>query len=77
MVYFFDSRDSGRLSRDDVGVELGSPEEARKLATQALGEWAKDAIPGAERKQLAIEVRADASGALLKAALWVEVTDGK
>jgi hypothetical protein len=72
--YFFDTRDGARFIPDEEGVELQDLEEARKLATVALGEAARDALPGSSVRDIAIEVR-DGFGPkpLLRAALWFEV----
>jgi hypothetical protein len=71
--YFFDTRDGADLIRDEEGVELDSIEAAREEATRGLTDLAKDALPGALRRELAVEVRDRADQALLRAALWFEV----
>jgi hypothetical protein len=71
--YFFDTRDGADLIRDEEGVELDSMEAARDEATRGLADLAKDALPGAMRRELAVEVRDGGDQALLRAALWFEV----
>jgi hypothetical protein len=71
--YFFDTRDGADLIRDEEGVELDSIEAARDEATRGLTDLAKDALPGALRRELAVEVRDRGDQALLRAALWFEV----
>jgi hypothetical protein len=71
--YFFDTRDGADLIRDEEGVELDGMEAARDEATRGLADLAKDALPGAMRRELAVEVRDAGDQALLRAALWFEV----
>jgi len=53
---------------------IGSIEAARREATLGLADFAKDAIPGSVRRELAVEVREHTEHALLRATLWFEVT---
>ncbi|MEA2840506.1 MAG: hypothetical protein QOF41_1836 [Methylobacteriaceae bacterium] len=71
--YFFDTRDGADFIRDEEGIELRGIEAARDEATRGLTDLAKDALPGALRRELAVEVRDGANHALLRAALWFEV----
>jgi hypothetical protein len=71
--YFFDTRDGDDFIRDNEGIELDGIEAARDEATRGLTDLAKDALPGALRRELAVEVRDGADHALLRAALWFEV----
>ncbi|MEA3071401.1 MAG: hypothetical protein QOD29_2847 [Alphaproteobacteria bacterium] len=71
--YFFDTRDGANFVRDDEGIELDGFGAARDEATAGLADLAHDALPGAIRRELAVEVRDDAGQALLRAALWFEV----
>jgi hypothetical protein len=72
--YFFDTSDGDDdIVRDDVGVVLDGFLEARDLATAALADLAKDAIPGRVRRELAVSVRDDVDWPILRAALWFEV----
>jgi hypothetical protein len=71
--YFFDTRDGPDFVRDELGVELDGIEAARDEATRGLADLARDALPGAMRRELAVEVRDAADKALLRASLWFEV----
>ena len=71
--YFFDSRDGHELIRDDDGLELGGIDEARDEATRGLSDLARDALPKATRRELAIEVRDVAGRRLIRASLVFEV----
>jgi hypothetical protein len=71
--YFFDTRDGAYLVRDDVGVELDGFGAARDEATAGLADLAHDALPGAIRRELAVQVRDEADQEVLRAALWFEV----
>lgn len=57
MRYFFDTRDNGTFIEDDVGVELGGIEAAKKMAALSLAELARDVLPGAIKRVLSVEVR--------------------
>ena len=70
--FFFDTRDGDRFIRDDEGIELDGIEAARDQATRGLRDLAKDAIPKATRRELAVEVR-DGSRQLIRASLSFEV----
>ena len=54
--FYFDHRDSATFLRDDEGLEYATIEQAREEARAALGGIAKDAVPGMENGELAIEV---------------------
>jgi hypothetical protein len=73
MRYFFDTRDGPHFIRDDIGIELEGIEAVRNEATRGLADLAKEALPGAIRRELAVEARDDADHALLRAGLWFEV----
>ena len=47
--------------------------EARDEATRGLADLARDALPGATRRELAVEVRDESDYPVLRAALWFEV----
>ena len=72
--YFFDSFDGARLVRDEEGLELGGIEEARDAAIAGLADLARDVLPGAHRRELAIEVRDTSDRRLLRASLLFEVS---
>ena len=71
--YFFDTRDGDNFIRDELGIELDGVEAARDEATAGLADLAKDALPRAIRRELAVEVRDGAERQLLRASLWFEV----
>ncbi len=71
--YFFDTRDNSHSQRDELGLELDSLEEARDEATRGLADLAKDVLPSAVRRELAVEVRDEIDFPVLRAALWFEV----
>jgi hypothetical protein len=71
--YFFDTRDGPEFVRDELGIELDGIEAARDAATRGLADLARDALPGALRRELAVEVRDASDQALLRASLWFEV----
>jgi hypothetical protein len=71
--YYFDTRDGPELLRDEEGIELDGIQAARDEATRGLADLSKEAIPGSERRELAIEVRDGWSRPLLRAALSFEV----
>jgi hypothetical protein len=63
--YFFDTRDGADLIRDEIELELDGIEAARDEAARGLADFAKDALPGAIRRELAVEVRDDIDRAIL------------
>jgi hypothetical protein len=71
--YYFDTRDGPELLRDEEGIELDGIQAARDEATRGLADLSREAIPGSERRELAIEVRDGWSRPLLRAALSFEV----
>ena len=71
--YYFDTRDGLERITDDVGLDFDNLHAARVEATRGLADLAKDALPGSERRELAIEVRDHMRRLLLRAALWFEV----
>jgi hypothetical protein len=71
--YYFDVRDGDAFAEDDEGLEFDGIEAAQNEATRALGELAKDALPGATRRVIAVEVRDEAKFPLLRAMLLVQV----
>jgi hypothetical protein len=71
--YYFDHRDGDTLISDDEGLEFDGIKAVRDEATRALAGIAKDELPGSVRREIAIEVRDEASRPVLRAALWFEV----
>jgi hypothetical protein len=71
--YFFDLRDGFEFFRDEQGLEFDTMQSARNEATRALVDFARDAVPGSERSELAIEVRDEFNHPLFKATLMFEV----
>jgi hypothetical protein len=68
-LYFFDTRDDDVFIEDVDGVELPDLEAAKAQAAASLAELAKDVLPGADRRDLAVEVRDDRGpvlGALMR-----------
>lgn len=70
-LYFFDSRDNDIFIEDDVGIEFSDLEAVKVEAARALGEMARDVLPGSEMRDLAIEAR-DEWRPVLKAQLHFE-----
>jgi hypothetical protein len=71
--YFFDVYDDGMLYPDEIGTDCTNIEEVKTEAATALGEIAKDRLPGKERYELAIAVRNRFDAAVLRTSLWFEV----
>ncbi|RZN30516.1 hypothetical protein [Bradyrhizobium sp. Leo121] len=57
--YYFDTRDDATFIRDEVGLEIGTFDQVKHAASEAMADLAKDVLPGAEVRNLAIEVRDD------------------
>ena len=73
MRFFFDTNESGRVLRDDDGVELPSIVGAERQALAALGEIAKDELPRGDVRYIEMQVRDDKGTVLLTAALTLQV----
>ena len=58
-LYFFDTRDEDEVVVDDIGVELRDLEQAKIYAAKGLAELALDALPGATRRCLGVDVSDD------------------
>jgi hypothetical protein len=72
-LYFFDTRDGPTLLRDEIGLELDGIEAARDEATRGMADLAHDALPGATRRELSVQVRDETDRDVLRASLWFEV----
>jgi len=71
--YYFVVRDGDAFAEDDEGLEFDGIEAAQNEATRVLGELAKDVLPGATRRVIAVEVRDEAKFPLLRAMLLFQV----
>lgn len=70
-LYYFDTRDNDLFIEDDTGVMLPDLEAVKFEAGRALGELARDVLPGSVGRDLTIEVR-DGRHPVLKALLHFE-----
>ncbi len=73
MRYYFDHRDGGFFLSDDEGLELDGIESARREATKAIADAARDALPNSIRREISVEVRDETNRPVLRAGLWFEV----
>ena len=64
-LYFFDSRDDGKVVIDNVGVEVAGLPAVKVLAAKGLAELALDLLPGTSERCLGIDVRDSASNPVL------------
>jgi hypothetical protein len=71
--YYFDIRDDDKVYPDEDGLEFDDIEDIKIEAARALTEIARDVIPGALRRVLAIEVRDGGKCPLLEARLVFEI----
>ena len=71
--YYFDVQEGDQFVPDEVGLVLPDLESARDQATRALVEIARDTLPGTFRREIAIEVKDESSGPLLRAGLSFEL----
>ena len=55
--FYFDITDTGRVTRDEEGLEFAGRQEARQQALATLGEIAKDELPDGDHREFVIEVR--------------------
>jgi hypothetical protein len=71
--FYFDTSDDERLIVDEDGIELSGVQAARDEATRALADLAKDILPRATRREIAVIVKDEAGKRLLRAALAFEL----
>ena len=68
--YFFDFDDGTATHHDDIGTDLPNDQVARDEASRAMGELAKEYIPGdAPQKNMTMWVRDEAGVGLLQLTL--------
>jgi hypothetical protein len=72
-VYYFDIRVGDSFTPDDTGFVLHDLEAAQKEAATALAEMARDVVPTAMVREMAIEVRDEAKEPLLRTTFRFEV----
>ena len=72
-LYHFDVTDTGRLTRDEEGLELPNTQEARKQAIAALADIAKDELPDGDHREFIIEVRDGGPEPIMRATLSLNV----
>lgn len=71
--FYFDHRNGDTFVQDDEGLEFATIQQARDSAARTLGEIARDNLPGAVRREIAIEVSDASRRPLFRTALWFEV----
>lgn len=67
--YFFDAYDAGKLTRDEVGVDLPDDEAARKHAATLLPDIARQGLPDGEDHRFSCEARDKAGNVVYTAEL--------
>lgn len=76
--YFFDTDDGEILFRDEIGLELADDQAARDQGSTALGELAKEYLPGgAPQKNITMWVRNEEGQAVLQLSLSFAVQEMK
>lgn len=63
--YYFDIQDKTGLTRDDVGMELPSMDDAVVEARRTLGGMIKDAMADTDQDQIEICIRDGAEGPMV------------
>jgi hypothetical protein len=71
-LYFFDTRDDGRVVRDDQGLEFPDLEAMKREAARSLAELALDVLPGVMRRVLGVDVRDEQGDPILTAEMIFE-----
>jgi hypothetical protein len=64
-IFFFDTRDDGKLIHDDEGLEFPDLEAVRVQAAKSLAELAADVLPGSTQRCLGVDVRDARNRAIL------------
>ena len=67
--YFLDLYDGASFTRDPYGLDLASPEEARKEAISVLPDMARDVLPDGDRRDFTVDVRTAAGEVVYTATL--------
>jgi len=67
--FYFDTTDTGRTFIDDIGLDCGSREMARKEAISALPHMALDALPDGDFHDFSVAVRDETGHVVLRASL--------
>jgi hypothetical protein len=73
--FYFNHQDGDLSYPDEDGFEFPSAEVARLKATEAMGEAARDELPGHDRRELSIEVLDENRRPLFRATFRFEVQD--
>ena len=70
--FFFDTRDDSEVIVDDIGLDLAGVEQAKVFAAKSLAELALDALPGANRRCLGVDVSDEGRRPVLSTELTYE-----
>ena len=66
-LYYFDTDDGHKTFRDEVGTELPDDQEARNEGSRAMGELAREFIPGGDpQKNITMWVRNEKGEAVVQ-----------
>ncbi len=74
--YYFDTQD-GHLVQDEVGIECDNFQAVLAQATAGLADFAKEAVPGAKLKEMAVRVRDDRDRPVMRVTLRLEIKVSK
>lgn len=67
--YFFDVTDGGILTRDEIGADLASDDEARDEALGLLPNLAREVMPGGDQHEIRTTVRNEDGAVVYEATL--------
>jgi hypothetical protein len=70
--FYFDTRDDGRVMRDDAGFDLTGIDAVEALAVRSLAQIAIDILPASARGSIGVDVRDEAGAAVLTTELTFE-----
>jgi hypothetical protein len=82
-LYFFDTYDQGRPSRDEQGIHCSGKSQVQNNALDALPDMAREVLPDGPDHSLRIEVRNEQGRVVFRASLelsseWLDdVPDGE
>ncbi len=71
--FYFDVWEGGKVTRDDEGLELESPEAAEHEAARAAAEMGKESLPKGRCSEIRVQVRDERGQTMFSLAVSMRV----